>query len=296
MTLVPDAIGAMRGNQRAMAAASGTTSSPSPARPHPRPTAPRTAPMTATPPMAAKLKPMLNQPMARARRSAGKRSPTDAMRLVGASEPSSPARKRTTASAAKLGASAAPALSTATLRKAITIIGLRPSRSDSKPENGENSACGTPAAAASKPAWPSEISRSREMSTSSGPIIRTDVTIPVTPAVISTMGSGLTFIHPAHSKSSRSMETKNPPSDRAGDPALDLAGGALLVGGEIGRAGQGSHERIGRVQRPVAHRGHLALILDRVGLLPAIDQARPELRDHDAVVADRHIPPGLERP
>lgn len=99
--------------------------------------------------MAAKLKPMLNQPIARARRSAGKRSPTEAMRLVGASETSRPARKRTTASAAKLGASAAPTLSTATLANAVTIIGLRPSRSESSPENGENRACGTPAATAS---------------------------------------------------------------------------------------------------------------------------------------------------
>jgi hypothetical protein len=53
------------------------------------------------------------------------------------------------------------------------------------------------AAAASKPAWPSEIPKSREMSTSSGPIIVTDVTIPVTPAVIKTMGSGLAFIRSA---------------------------------------------------------------------------------------------------
>ena len=185
----------MRGNQRQMQPASPSITRPIAAKAQRQPNAPPTAPMTGTPPMAAKLKPMLNQPMARARRSVGKRSPTEAMRLVGASEPSSPARKRTTTRAAKLGASAAPTLSAATLTNAVTIIGLRPSRSDSRPENGENSACGTPAAAASNPAWPSEIPRSREMSTSSGPIIVTDVTIPVTPAVIRIMGSGLEFIH-----------------------------------------------------------------------------------------------------
>ena len=185
----------MRGNQRHTQPASSSITRPMAAKAQRQPSVPPTAPMTGTPPIAAKLKPMLNQPMARARRSAGKRSPTEAMRLVGASEPSRPARKRTTTSAAKLGASAAPKLSTATLTNAVTIIGLRPSRSDSRPENGENSACGTPAAAASKPAWPSEIPRSREMSTSSGPIIVTDVTIPVTPAVIRIMGSGLAFIH-----------------------------------------------------------------------------------------------------
>jgi len=135
--------------------------------------------------MAAKLNPMLNQPMARARRSAGKRSPTAAMRLVGASDPSAPETKRMPASAAKPGARAAANARRPTPPSDSTIIGRRPSRSDSRPENGEPSAWGTPAAAASRPAWASEMPRSRDTSTSSGPIIVIEVTMTVTQAVIS---------------------------------------------------------------------------------------------------------------
>ena len=149
------------------------------------PSVPPIAATIGTPPMAAKLNPMLNHPMARARRPAGNRSPTAAMRLVGASEPRRPAAKRMAHSAAKLGASAAAKPRTPTLPSEKTIIGRRPSRSESRPENGEPSACGTAAAAARSPAWATEMPRSREMSRSSGPTMVTDVTMPVTQAVMS---------------------------------------------------------------------------------------------------------------
>ena len=119
------------------------------------------------------------------------------------------------------------------------------------------------------------------MSTSSGPIIVTDVTIPVTPAVIRIMGSGLMFM------SGHTFPAIQPSTSRAvrSSSAVRSAGRASV------RASAS-----GRVQRPVADRSDLAGILDRIRLVAAVDQARPELGDHDAVAVHRRVPRGLERP
>ena len=96
--------------------------------------------MAGTPAMAAKLKPTLNQPMARDRRWPRQRSPSAASVLVGATEFTRPATKRMTTSVAKLGAIAATSASSPLPASESTIIGRRPKRSASKPAKGELSA------------------------------------------------------------------------------------------------------------------------------------------------------------
>ena len=93
--------------------------------------------MAGTPAMAAKLKPTLNQPIARARRPARQRSPSAASVLVGASEFTRPATKRMSTSVANPGATEATRASSPLLASESTIIGRRPKRSANNPANGE---------------------------------------------------------------------------------------------------------------------------------------------------------------
>src|SRR5712691_7235762 len=184
-TLAAPGRGGASGNQVCTASASTRRIAPIVANAHRHPNAPPMALIAGTPAMAEKLKPTLNQPMARARRWARQRSPSAASVLVGATEFTRPATKRISTSVAKLGATEATSASNPLLASDSTIIGRRPKRSASKPANGELMAWGIAETTASTLAWPSGMRRSRPTSTSSGPIIVIDVMMPMTMAVVS---------------------------------------------------------------------------------------------------------------